>query len=118
MSTTMAAARVPRPAVALAALCVVAATLTACDRPASDPSVPRPEPARVEAAPSAAGASGTSVPAADTVLLPGVTGQPDPKAARSNAGLSTAQESGAMPLPGQNNDHSAPLTPPKGASSP
>lgn len=116
MSTTMAAARILRPAVALAALCVVAATLTGCDRPASDP-MPRLEPARVEAGPSAGGASGTSVPAADSVLLPGVTAQPDPRAGRSNAGLSTAQESGAMPLPGQNNDHSAPLTPPKGASS-
>jgi hypothetical protein len=42
----------------------------------------------------------------------------DSKAGRSNAGLSAAQESGAMPMPGQNNDHSAPLPAPKGASSP
>ena len=117
--STMAAAEVPRPAVALlAALCVVAATLAGCDRPASDPSMPPLDPARIEAVPITSGTSGTSVPAADTVPAPDVTSQPDPKAGRSNAGLSTAQESGAMPLPGQNNDHSAPLPAPKGASSP
>jgi hypothetical protein len=32
--------------------------------------------------------------------------------------MSRAQESAAMPLPGQNNDHSAPLIPAKPASQP
>jgi hypothetical protein len=42
----------------------------------------------------------------------------DPKPGRSNDTISAAQESTAMPMPGQNNDHSAPLGPAKRATSP
>lgn len=97
---------------------IAALALGACDGPTSDPPLPRLDPARVDTAPVPGSTSGPSVPAADTVLLPGAGPNPDPTAARSNAGLSKAQESGAMPMPGQNNDHSAPLTPPQGASRP
>ena len=37
--------------------------------------------------------------------------------ARANAELTPAQESRSMPLPGQANDHSVPVTPPKAAAS-
>ena len=43
---------------------------------------------------------------------------PAPPAGRTNRAMTGAQESNAMPLPGQNNGHSAPLTPPKRASGP
>ena len=36
--------------------------------------------------------------------------------ARANADLSAAQESRAMPMPGQANDHSVPVVPPKPAA--
>jgi hypothetical protein len=37
---------------------------------------------------------------------------------RSNNTMSATQESTAMPMPGQNNDHSAPLGPARRASAP
>jgi hypothetical protein len=40
----------------------------------------------------------------------------DPAAGRSNTEMSRTQESTAMPLPGQNNDHSAAITLPKQAA--
>ena len=59
-----------------------------------------------------------SVPAAASVLAPATPASPDPTAGRSNGRMSAAQESGAMPMPGQNNDHSAPLRPAPPASTP
>ena len=52
-----------------------------------------------------AAAASAAVPAASAVQ------------ARANGSLSPAQESGAMPLPGQANDHSVPVSPPKAATS-
>ncbi|MBT9492904.1 MAG: hypothetical protein IV107_11290 [Paucibacter sp.] len=66
-----------------------------------------------------------SVPAAAEVFANAdntTANKADPTAGRSNSAMSRTQESTAMPMPGQNNDHSAPLTPPKkpasGASRP
>ncbi len=94
-------------------------------------SKPHPETPAVAAAPVAAPASpgtapaGTagssvdaSVPTAASVLTPARDVKVDPNAGRSNQPMTRAQESTAMPLPGQNNDHSAPLPPAKGSSSP
>jgi len=60
----------------------------------------------------------TSVPSASSVFAPAPAASVDPAAGRANKPMSQAQESTAMPMPGQNNDHSAPLTPAKPASAP
>ena len=64
-------------------------------------------------------ATSTTVPAADSVVSPGnQTPKADAKAGRTNNAMTPAQESSAMPMAGQNNDHSAPLKSEKGASAP
>lgn len=63
-------------------------------------------------------AGDNSVPPAASVVAPATQARPDPTAGRSNGAMSPAQESGAMPMPGQNNDHSAPLRPAAPASRP
>jgi hypothetical protein len=60
----------------------------------------------------------TSVPTAESVFAPASAPKTDEKAGRSNDTLGAVQESVAMPVPGQNNDHSAPLDPAKRASAP
>ena len=67
---------------------------------------------------SSASAAETSVPAAASVFAPAPAGSADPAAGRSNKSMTQAQESTAMPMPGQNNDHSAPVGPAKPASAP
>ena len=98
--------------------CAVLA-LAACDKGRLDPARPRVEagPA-VAAAPTGAGRD-SSVPAADSVATPAanVASKVDP-GTRSNAGLTRAEESSAMPVSGQSNSHSAPLSPATRASSP
>jgi hypothetical protein len=80
---------------------------------------PLPEVAPVVGAASAASSADTSLPDAASVVAPAVATKPDPAAAgRTNTTMSRDQESSAMPLPGQNNDHSAPLPPARRASAP
>ena len=98
-----------RPSAMLAALAAsTILLLSGCDENANDPPMPRAEAFPV--APSAAG--DTSVPAASTVMAPADTTPPAPEdsppATRTNAPMSDKQESTAMPLGGQANDHSAP----------
>ena len=105
------------PVVLAAALVVTALLLSACTKVAPEGSVPviRAEPlatAPVTSVPD------TSVPDAASVLTPGVAPKADAAAGRSNTAMSRTQESNQMPMPGQNNDHSAPLTPAKRASAP
>ena len=100
------------------ALGLIALALSACHKPA--PVSPAPT---VMAVPNGSGAApvnsaGTSVPPADSVLTPAAAAKADPAAGRTNSSMTRAQESSAMPLPGQNNDHSAPLTPAIRASAP
>jgi hypothetical protein len=102
----------------LAALVVAVALLSACSKTPSQPSVPLATPADNAPGPTTAGAADTSVPTAGSVLKPAVAVKTDPAAGRSNNAMSRDQESSAMPLPGQNNDHSAALTPAKRASAP
>lgn len=93
--------------------------LTACDKKPSGPPVPVVEPVKVQAGTTPSTATDTSVPAADSVLAPGnETPKPNAAAGRSNAKMTPAQESSAMPMVGQNNDDSAPLAVPKRASAP
>ncbi len=101
----------------LSALCLSCLLLlSACDK---KPSVPLVEPAQVQAGTTPSAPAGMSVPAADSVLTPGTeTPKPNAAAGRSNDEMTPAQESSAMPMVGQNNDHSAPLAPAKPASTP
>ena len=80
---------------------------------------PPPTPPAVAEFPVRAPSADPSVPPADSVALPaGATAGPDARAGRTNAAMTRGEESAAMPMPGQNNDHSAPLAPAKRASSP
>ena len=64
-------------------------------------------------------AANPSVPAAASVLSPAnETPKADATAGRANTTMTRNQESSAMPMVGQNNDHSAPAAPAKRASSP
>lgn len=85
-----------------------ALSLSACDKRPPPPPAPQViSPVTTE-----------SVPAAAEVFSSAATAtKPDPTAGRSNSAMSRTQESTAMPMPGQNNDHSAALTPPKAAAS-
>ena len=76
---------------------------------------------------AAQGAAGdASVPPAEDVFsksqsgsqsAPGATPAPAPASTRSNSKMSRAEESAAMPMAGQNNDHSAPTAASAPASS-
>ena len=101
------------------ALCSCVLWLGACDK--TPPMPPAPvvsTPAPTESGVTTGSAGNTSVPAAEAVLLPANAAQTASAAGRSNSGLTNAQESTAMPMPGQVNDHSAPVVPGKGASAP
>lgn len=107
------------PVLPLALLAALA--LVACDRRPTSTPAPAVETARAGAGDLRPGTSDPSVPAADAVLSPAsATAAPvaDAAAARTTLPMTRAQENGAMPLPGQANDHSAPLTPAKPASAP
>ncbi len=95
--------------------------LVACDRKPSTPPAPTVSLLPIESRSSASGTPDPSVPPADTVVTPAAQVKPDPAAGRTNRAMSRNQESSAMPMPGQNNDHSAPLAstkPASGASAP
>ena len=102
----------------LGALVVAAMLLGACDKTPLRPPPPLTTPGQGATAPTTAGTVDQSVPEASAVLPPAVAAKVDPAAGRSNSAMTREQESSAMPIPGQNNDHSAALTPGKRASSP
>lgn len=107
-----------RTGLTLTALCAAALLLTACDRGRSDPPMPYVAPAKVESGVAPVAGSDASVPPAASVLT-AATDVPRPaSAARTNDELTRTQESTAMPMAGQVNDHSAPLAAGSGASAP
>jgi hypothetical protein len=105
------------PSTLLLAVCFAALLLNACDKELAR-TAPQVEAIKVE--PDAAKpATSTTVPAADSVVAPATqTPKADAATGRSNSTMTGAQESSAMPMAGQNNDHSAPLRSEKGASAP
>lgn len=104
---------------ALIALCACALSLGACDKTPTTPPTPVvSDPAAAESRAAAGSVAIPSVPSAESVFSPASPTKVDPPQERSNRTMSAAQESTAMPIPGQNNDHSAPLIPAKPASSP
>lgn len=93
--------------------------LVACERHAPDAAAVPVVPAGTTVGAAPASAADTSVPAADSVLNPAPgASQPGTATLRSNKRMSAAEESSAMPMAGQANDHSAPLATDKRASSP
>lgn len=89
--------------------------LVSCDK--SPLATPKP---RVLASPSASAsassqAADASLPEAASVVVPATPTAADPTAGRTNRALTRTQEVNTMPLPGQNDDHSAPLSPAKPA---
>ena len=103
---------------ATTAICPATLLLSACSKTPPSPTPPPAYPAPLESAAAPAGSQDPSVPPTASEITPALPTKPDPTAGRTNRTMTKAQESNAMPLPGQNNDHSAPLTPPKRASGP
>lgn len=102
----------------LTALCAAALLMTACGRNKSDPPMPYVAPVTVDVGMAPATGSVSSVPSAASVLTSATGTAQAASAARSNEKLTRAEESTAMPIAGQNNDHSAPVAAGKSASSP
>lgn len=101
-----------------AALLAMALVMSACGKEPSAPPAPMTSAAQPGTATTRDGASGTSVPDAASVLPPSAEPKGNPPVGRTNDAMTRDQESSAMPMPGQNNDHSAPVVPAKRASSP
>lgn len=104
---------------AVLAACASLLWLGACDKTPTTPPKPSVSLPQAAAPGATVGASGDpSVPAADSVFTPAGAPKTEAPTGRSNSAMSAAQESSAMPMPGQNNDHSAPLGRPSSASAP
>lgn len=84
--------------------------LTACDKERSKPPV--------ESGKTQSATPDTSVPSAGSVMSSASTPGTSDASTRSNAPMTRAEESSSMPMPGQGDTHSAPVTGAKGASAP
>ncbi|HET9820750.1 MAG TPA: hypothetical protein VFQ16_02885 [Burkholderiaceae bacterium] len=92
--------------------------LGACDRtPASLPAPVASDPTGAEPR-AAASAADPSLPSAESVFSAASAPKLDSAPRPPNKSMSAEQESTAMPMPGQNNDHSATRTTAKSASAP
>jgi len=90
--------------------------LAGCDPRRSDPPKPAVMPSQGVGSISPAAGGDTSVPPAASVVGVSPPAVPAAPPGRTNSTMTRAEETGAMPLPGQNNDHSAPLAVPKPAA--
>ena len=96
-------------------LCIATLSLGACSPKRAEPVAPV-----IETGPTGVAATASpTVPPATSVLLPAPgAAKADAGPGRENKSMTRAEESNAMPMAGQANDHSAPLAPGKGASRP
>lgn len=93
--------------------------LGACERDRLAPPIPRVEAVRIETGSPQPGGTNTSVPAAESVFLPAAeTIKAADTAARTNKAMTRTEETNAMPMAGQANDHSAPAAAARRASGP
>ena len=93
--------------------------LGGCTERPGTPPVPVVQAAQPASSASVGAGSDASVPTAASVMAPAAQASvPDTLAGRATKAMSRAEESTAMPMPGQNNDHSAPLPPARRAGSP
>lgn len=111
-------ARLSKLAMVASAVLVISTVMSGCNKSPSAPPTPKTSAPQTEAVPVKAGSPDTTVPDADSVLGPSAAPTSAPAAGRSNDAMTRDQESSAMPMPGQNNDHSAPAAPAKGSSAP
>jgi hypothetical protein len=102
----------------IATLCAAALPMGACSKSSVSPPTPTASTHTADSAVLPASGKDAAVPAADTVFTSAESVRPEPATERSNAAMTPAQEFAAMPLPGQTNDHSAPLSTGKPASGP
>ncbi len=79
--------------------------------------IPMSTATRIESSPARIGSSDASLPEAGSVQAPSAGPKADLTAGRANGAMTRSQESSAMPMPGQHNDHPAPVSPAKPASS-
>ncbi|UCU93182.1 hypothetical protein [Hydrogenophaga taeniospiralis] len=94
----------------LIALCASVVLLTACDKTAPAPPTPMlSQPVAAEPGATASSEVNTSVPSAESVLPPANAASADPALGATDGTRKPKQESETKLLPGQNNDHSAPL---------
>jgi hypothetical protein len=89
--------------------------LTACDKtPTAQPTPIVNQPVPAESGATAGSGANTSVPPAESVFPPANAAQAEPVLKETDGTRKPAQEPEAMPvlkpMPGQNNDHSAPLS--------
>lgn len=94
----------------LLVLSTAAMLLTACDKERSKPPV--------ESGKTQSGTPDTSVPSAGSVMSSASSPGSSDAGTRSNAPMTRAEESNSMPMAGQGDTHSAPVTGAKGASAP
>jgi hypothetical protein len=93
--------------------------LSACDKGPAPLGAAPDKPASAAEGGRSPAAVETSVPPADSVAMPSAAPAGSAAAVgRSNSPMTAREESGAMPLPGQNNDHSAPASNTKAPSTP
>jgi hypothetical protein len=86
-------------------LCASVLFVSACDKTPTKP--PLPTATQPANAPSAAD---PSVPSAESVFAPGSSAKDEPALGKTDGTRKPAQESETKLMPGQNNDHSAPLS--------
>ncbi len=81
---------------------------SACSKPPEPAAQPAMPSEQINKNASIASGSSTGVPTAESVF-PNITAtQPAPPTGRPSGAMTKEQESRGMPIPGQNNDHSAP----------
>jgi uncharacterized protein involved in copper resistance len=103
----------------LIALCACVLALGACEKK----SAPPPTPKVTEAVPAGTGAAtqyagDPSMPSAAPAYAATSASAAEATAAQADGTRKPGLDSKVTPMPGQNNDHSAPLSPAKGASAP
>ena len=101
----------------LVAAVVALLTLAGCDKRTVD----QPRPSAATSTPAVPSVSDPSVPPANSVVSPAtVPTAQDAASGRATGTMTKAQESSAMPMPGQVNNHSTPALDPvkRGASAP
>jgi hypothetical protein len=92
----------------LTTLVVCITLLSACDKPPVAPSPLATPPEQAIKNSSIIAGSDTAVPNAESVFPNITTTQPAQPTGRPTGAMTKEQESRGMPIPGQNNDHSAP----------
>lgn len=99
---------------ALIALCASVMFLGACGKTTPAPPKPVINPSVPNLSGGTSGAvANPGVPSAGSVFPPSNGGSGDPAQSKTDGTRKPAQESDTLPMPGQNNDHSAPLSPAK-----